>query len=198
MKRCLTMLKKKKVKVLVSWSCLTLCDPRDCNPPGYSVLEFSWQEYWSGLIFPPPGHLSNPGIKLVSPAAPVLAGGFFTTEPPGKHNLYLCGTLVKFNNLHSRFHTVCTVQSIRNELRKIFQERSWKWWTRHLVTSLTCLSPTGHITLVTGSHWPHLPNVSGSHPPFPLSVPSCLSPKASNGSFVSCEIPTYTLQSVTS
>ena len=44
-------------------------------------MEFSRQEYWSGLPFPPPGDLPNPEIELVSPA---LAGGFFTTEPPGK------------------------------------------------------------------------------------------------------------------
>ena len=44
-------------------------------------MGFSRQEYWSGLPFPTPGDLSNPGIKLVSPA---LAGGFFTTEPLGK------------------------------------------------------------------------------------------------------------------
>ena len=44
-------------------------------------MGFSRQEYWSGLPFPTPGDLSNPGIKLVSP---VLAGGFFTTEPLGK------------------------------------------------------------------------------------------------------------------
>ena len=37
---------------------------------------------WSGLPFPPPGDLSDPGIKPTSPASPVLAGGFFTTEPP--------------------------------------------------------------------------------------------------------------------
>ena len=34
-----------------------------------------------GLPFPPAGDLSDPGIEPVSPA---LAGGFFTTEPPGK------------------------------------------------------------------------------------------------------------------
>ena len=38
------------------------------------------QEYWNGLPFPPPGGLPDPGIELVSSA---LAGGFFTTEPPG-------------------------------------------------------------------------------------------------------------------
>ena len=44
-------------------------------------MEFSRQEYWSGLPFPSPGHLSDLGIKHRSPA---LAGGLFTTEPPGK------------------------------------------------------------------------------------------------------------------
>ena len=46
---------------------------------------FSHQEYWSGLPFPPPGDLPNSIIEPVSPAPPALAGGFFTTEPPGKH-----------------------------------------------------------------------------------------------------------------
>ena len=44
-------------------------------------MEFSRQEYWTGLPFPPPGHLPEPGIKS---ASPVLAGGFFTTKPPRK------------------------------------------------------------------------------------------------------------------
>ena len=43
-------------------------------------MGFSRQEYWSGLPFPSPEDLSDPGIKLISPA---LAGRFFTTEPPG-------------------------------------------------------------------------------------------------------------------
>ena len=47
-------------------------------------MEFSRQEYWSGLPFPTPGDLSNPGIKPEDPVAPAEAGGFFTTEPPGK------------------------------------------------------------------------------------------------------------------
>ena len=44
-------------------------------------MEFSRQEYWSGLPFPPPGDLPNSEIE---PESPLLAGGFFTTEPPGK------------------------------------------------------------------------------------------------------------------
>ena len=44
--------------------------------------DFSRQEYWSGLPFPTPGELPDPGIK---PASPTLDGRFFlTTERPGK------------------------------------------------------------------------------------------------------------------
>ena len=51
----------------------TLCNPIDCSPPGSSVLEFSKQEYWNRLLFPPPGDLPNPGIKPTSHASPALA-----------------------------------------------------------------------------------------------------------------------------
>ena len=44
-------------------------------------MEFSRPEYWRGLPFPSPGDLPDPGIE---PKSPALAGGFFTTEPPGK------------------------------------------------------------------------------------------------------------------
>ena len=47
-------------------------------------MEISRQEYWSGLPFLPPEDLPDPGIKPTSPMPPALAGGFFTTEPPGK------------------------------------------------------------------------------------------------------------------
>ena len=42
-------------------------------------LGFSRQECWSGVPFPPPGDLPDPGIKPVSPTSAALAGGFFTT-----------------------------------------------------------------------------------------------------------------------
>ena len=47
-------------------------------------MGFSRQEYWSGLPFPPPGDLPDPGIEPTSSASLALAGGFFTTEPLGK------------------------------------------------------------------------------------------------------------------
>ena len=46
-------------------------------------MEFSW----SGLPFPPPGDLPDPGIEPMSLVSPALAGGFFTIAPPGKPSL---------------------------------------------------------------------------------------------------------------
>ena len=45
------------------------------------TMEFPRKEYWIGLPFPSPGDLPDPGTE---PTSPALAGGFFTTEPPGK------------------------------------------------------------------------------------------------------------------
>ena len=47
-------------------SCLTLCDPMGHSLPYSTSMGFSRQEHWSGLLFPPPGDLPNPGIKPAS------------------------------------------------------------------------------------------------------------------------------------
>ena len=47
-------------------------------------MQFSRLEYWSGLPFPPPGNLQDARIEPISLASLKLAGGFFTTAPPGK------------------------------------------------------------------------------------------------------------------
>ena len=47
-------------------------------------MEFPRQEYQSGLPFPSPEELPDPGIEPTSLVPPALAGGFFTTAPPGK------------------------------------------------------------------------------------------------------------------
>ena len=49
-------------------------------------MELPRQEYWSGLAFPSPGDLPDPGTE---PTSPALAGTFFTTELPGKLLLYV-------------------------------------------------------------------------------------------------------------
>ena len=58
------------------------CDHIDCiDRQAPLSMGPSRQEYWSGLQFPPPRDLPHPGIK---PTSPILAGKFFTTEPPGR------------------------------------------------------------------------------------------------------------------
>ena len=46
--------------------CLLLCDPMDCQAP--LSTGFSRQEYWSGLLGPPPRDRPDPGIEPMSPA----------------------------------------------------------------------------------------------------------------------------------
>ena len=74
------MIFSKKCKVCISHSVGTdslqahgLCKPLS--------MEFSLQEYWSGLPCPSPGDLPNPGIE---PGSPALQAGSLLSEPPGK------------------------------------------------------------------------------------------------------------------
>ena len=59
--------------------------PRTVAHQAPLVIGFPRQEYWSGLPFPP-GNLPHPGVETE-------AGGFFTTEPPGKTSCYVTFTL---------------------------------------------------------------------------------------------------------
>ena len=68
--------------MLMLSSCLTLCDTINCSPPVAPLsLEFSRQEYWSGLPFPTAGDLLISGIEPMSPA---LQSDSLPSEPPGK------------------------------------------------------------------------------------------------------------------
>ena len=70
----------------VTHSRSTLCDPWTVAPQAPLSVEFSRQEYWSGLPFPSPGDLPSPIIKPASPKSSALANGLFITEPPGKQD----------------------------------------------------------------------------------------------------------------
>ena len=61
--------------------CLTLCDPWTVAHQAFLPIEFSRQEYWSGLPFPTSEELPNPGIKLGSPE---MQADSLPSEPPGK------------------------------------------------------------------------------------------------------------------
>ena len=65
----------------VAQSCLTLCNPMDCSLPGFTVDGIFQARVLSGLPFPSPGDLPDPGIELRSPA---LQADALPAEPPGK------------------------------------------------------------------------------------------------------------------
>ena len=69
---------------LVAQSYPILGDPRDCSPPGSSVHGIFQEEYWSGLPFPSPGDLPDPGIK---PGSSTLQVDFLLSEQPEKLRL---------------------------------------------------------------------------------------------------------------
>ena len=60
-------------------------------------MGFSRQECWSGLPFPSPGDLLDPGIE---PTSPALASRFFTTEPPGKSLVLIFFFFLGVNTIH--------------------------------------------------------------------------------------------------
>ena len=73
---------------LVIQSCLTLVTPWAVAHQALLSMGFSRQEYWSGLPFPSPGDLPNPGIE---PGSPALQADPLLTEPPGKLTVPVVG-----------------------------------------------------------------------------------------------------------
>ena len=59
--------------------CLTLCDPMDCSPPGFSVYEIFQARILEYIAISFSGGLPNPEFQ---PTSSALVGRFFTTEPP--------------------------------------------------------------------------------------------------------------------
>ena len=78
-----------EVKVFVTQSCPTLYDPMDYKPQAPLSMEFSRQEYWSGLLFPSPGGLPDPGMK---PGSPALQADSLLSENhlPGSYLAFIC------------------------------------------------------------------------------------------------------------
>ena len=80
---------------IVLWACVYVCAqllnciqlfaaPWTAAHQAPLSMEFSRQEYWSGLPFPSPEDLPNPGIEPASPCISCTSRQFFTTVPPGK------------------------------------------------------------------------------------------------------------------
>ena len=75
---------KRKKQSEVTQSCLTLCDPMDHSLPGSSVHGNFQAIHWSGLPFPSPGDLPDPGIE---PRSPALQADALPSETQGKPQL---------------------------------------------------------------------------------------------------------------
>ena len=120
----LHLLHKVKVKVLVAQSCLNLC-----GPMGYAAdqaplsLGFSRQEHWSGLPFPSPGDLLDPGIK---PRSPTLQAYSLLSEPSSNPPFTLPYTVMRYLTLLNIY-----IQSL-----KLFS--SWFLYMRWTDFSFSC------------------------------------------------------------
>ena len=108
--------------LLVTQLCLTVCNPMNSSPSGSPTMEFSKQEYWSGLPFPSPGDLPNPGIE---PGLSALQADSLPVEPPGKSKykiyfiyIYILHIYIKLYNLYYlyKYIYIYTKYKIRNIL----------------------------------------------------------------------------------
>ena len=92
---CIRSLKERKVLVSSVWLFVT---PWTVAHQAPLSMGFSRQEYWSGLPFPSPGDLPNPGIE---PRSHTLQADTLTSEPPGKPNI--CGEALKIVSISPSF-----------------------------------------------------------------------------------------------
>ena len=124
--------KSESVKVLVTQLCLILCDSVDCSTPGSSVHGILQARIWSGLPFPSPGDLPNPGIKPRSPA--------LQAEPPPSNKnvermvLRLRGAQsTMMGDAASSFSVICSLSPRKRlEFPKL---QSFAWCFTHLSKS---------------------------------------------------------------
>ena len=100
-----------KVTVLVTQSCLTLCDPMDCSPPGFLCLQNSQARTLEWVATPFSRESSWPRDWI--PVSHIV-GRFFTVEPPGKPQ-YTCVHTHKsewawslWNHRHCRIQASCS------------------------------------------------------------------------------------------
>ena len=76
--------------MVLTQSCLNFSTPQTVARQAPVSMGFSRQEYWSGLPFPLPGDLSDPGIEPKSLMSLALAGRFFTTSSSWEaHVIYI-------------------------------------------------------------------------------------------------------------
>ena len=132
-------------------SCLTFWNLWTVAQQARLSMEFFQQEYWSGLPFPPPGDLPDPGIE---PKSPALAGGFFTAEPPGKPFLKL---LFYFNFLFQLHGLTCGIlvpwSGIKPALRVLRAQSLSHWIFRKPLAGIFLLCNEIWVCLSQSPFW---------------------------------------------
>ena len=84
-------------------------------------MELSRQQYWSGLPFPSPGDLLNPGIEPVFPASPAFAGGFFTASATWEAQC-LCNVLLALFVCRTQNNRFQISSSFSREIKKVLKQ----------------------------------------------------------------------------
>ena len=105
-------------------------------------MGFTRQEYWSGLLCPPPGDLPDPGIKPTSLMSPALAGGLFTASATweGPVELYCTSKMKQWSQHHSN-PSLCPNNKC---------QRSWSWIVLWRTTRTSELTPKKVFLFITG------------------------------------------------
>ena len=119
-------------------------------------MEFSIQEYWSGLPFPSPGNLSDPGIKSMSLMSPALAGRFFTSsatwEAPEKRRssdyMFVVFTVLLNENQHASMFRNTTYSCRERDSKFKPMTVSWLWTMSELSCIMEEKIPATEVFLV--------------------------------------------------
>ena len=93
-------------------------------------MEFSRQEYWSGLSFPSPENLPNPGIE---PGSPALQADALSSEPPGKLSAIFNWEKVKVQMLVTSVlsHSLWLPWTVAHHVPlyvEFSRQEHWSWW----------------------------------------------------------------------
>ena len=107
-------------------------------------MEFSRQEYWSGLPFPSPGDLPNPGIE---PGSLTLQAVSLLCEPPGKPSHTLMCTQISQGSCYNSFDSVALDGALDSASLTSFKWYRGRWSTDH---TLIALQEAGRAGLCPG------------------------------------------------